>query len=240
MRLKSLSRRRPSAALVVSFVALFVALGGAGWAAVNLPAGSVGTRQLQNGAVTTPKIRNLAVNFNKIAFGTVGIRRINTNTVQVRVDGSCSGATGAIGAIDDQGRATCNSTQPTEFQVSANASPVGTSSTTVVTKALPPHQSYLGFANPYASITGSSAGQSVTVTCTLSADGVSTTRSAAVEIGPSKRTLQTAIPIVMPVPSASTASNATLACSQSSTPASPTPTVTVLPTLNLLQVAANS
>jgi hypothetical protein len=40
----------------VAYLALFVALGGTGYAAVNLPAGSVGTRQLRNGAVTPAKL----------------------------------------------------------------------------------------------------------------------------------------------------------------------------------------
>ena len=41
---------------VVAYLALFVALGGTSYAAVNLPAGSVGTRQLRNGAVTNKKL----------------------------------------------------------------------------------------------------------------------------------------------------------------------------------------
>ena len=35
----------------VAYIALFVALGGTSYAAINLPAGSVGTRQLQNQAI---------------------------------------------------------------------------------------------------------------------------------------------------------------------------------------------
>ena len=44
-------RRRPSPALVVACLALAVALGGTGYAAMVLPANSVGTKQLRNGAV---------------------------------------------------------------------------------------------------------------------------------------------------------------------------------------------
>jgi hypothetical protein len=40
----------------VGYLALFVALGGTSYAAVNLPAGSVGTRQLRNGSVTPAKL----------------------------------------------------------------------------------------------------------------------------------------------------------------------------------------
>lgn len=48
--------RAPSPALVISLIALFVALGGTTYAAVNLPANSVGTAQLKNNAVTAAKI----------------------------------------------------------------------------------------------------------------------------------------------------------------------------------------
>jgi hypothetical protein len=41
---------------VVAYLALFVALGGTSYAAFNLPAGSVGSRELKNGAVTATKL----------------------------------------------------------------------------------------------------------------------------------------------------------------------------------------
>jgi hypothetical protein len=41
---------------LVAYLALFVALGGTSYAAVSLPAGSVGTRQLRNGSVTRVKL----------------------------------------------------------------------------------------------------------------------------------------------------------------------------------------
>lgn len=48
--------RRPSPALVVAVIALFVALGGTSYAALRLPKNSVGTAQLKRGAVTKGKI----------------------------------------------------------------------------------------------------------------------------------------------------------------------------------------
>jgi hypothetical protein len=48
--------RAPSPALVISLIALFVALGGTTYAATSLPANSVGTPQIKNGAVTGSKL----------------------------------------------------------------------------------------------------------------------------------------------------------------------------------------
>jgi hypothetical protein len=55
---RSLSRFRPTPSLVVASVALFTALGGGAYAAVSLPAHSVGTRELRSAAVTSAKVRD--------------------------------------------------------------------------------------------------------------------------------------------------------------------------------------
>ena len=49
---------RPSPALVISLVALFVALGGTGYAATQLAKNSVGAKQLRKGAVSSAKVKN--------------------------------------------------------------------------------------------------------------------------------------------------------------------------------------
>ncbi len=54
--MKNRSLTKPSPALVISMLALFVALGGAGYAATALPKDSVGTAQIKNKAVTAPKL----------------------------------------------------------------------------------------------------------------------------------------------------------------------------------------
>jgi hypothetical protein len=72
------SVRRPSAALVVSGIALVVALGGTSYAAFALPQNSVGTSQLRNGAVTDTKIKNSAVTKAKLNLaGVVAPSAIN-------------------------------------------------------------------------------------------------------------------------------------------------------------------
>jgi hypothetical protein len=56
---------------VVATLALFIALGGASYAAIKLPKNSVGTKQLKKNAVTTAKLRNGAVTAAKLRPGTI-------------------------------------------------------------------------------------------------------------------------------------------------------------------------
>ena len=49
---------RPTPAMVVAVIALFVALGGTGYAALKLPPQSVGKKELKRNAVTTAKVDN--------------------------------------------------------------------------------------------------------------------------------------------------------------------------------------
>ena len=109
----SLLRRRPSAPLVVSFLALFVALGGAGWAAIRIPANSVGNAQLQNFSVGAAKLRPNSVTSAKIGAGAVGARQVNASQVQLRVTSSC--LIGAIQSLTVAGDVTCTPALPGEF-----------------------------------------------------------------------------------------------------------------------------
>ena len=119
MRFSPLLRRRPSASLVVSFAALFVALGGVGYAATQLPANSVGSAQLKNGSVGNWKLKANSVGTRKIINGSVGAKQINSTQVQLRVASTCS--TGAIKTVGLSGTVTCTPTLPGEVGTSAAA-----------------------------------------------------------------------------------------------------------------------
>jgi hypothetical protein len=71
-----LSRFRPSPALVISVIALFVAMGGVGYAAA-----TIGTNDIQNGAVTTPKLAGGAVTGPKIGGSAVGSTKVLNNSL---------------------------------------------------------------------------------------------------------------------------------------------------------------
>ena len=64
--------RRLTYANVVATLALFIALGGASYAALKLPKNSVGPKQLKKNAVTTPKIKDRAVTAAKIQVSGLG------------------------------------------------------------------------------------------------------------------------------------------------------------------------
>lgn len=55
--MKRFLNHRPSGAMLVALLALFAAVGGGAYAAVTLPANSVGSTQLRNGAVTAQKVK---------------------------------------------------------------------------------------------------------------------------------------------------------------------------------------
>jgi hypothetical protein len=55
--MERLLRFRPSPAMVVACAALFISLGGVGYAAIVLPANSVGTKQLKKNAVNSAKVK---------------------------------------------------------------------------------------------------------------------------------------------------------------------------------------
>lgn len=239
MRFSSLVRRRPSAPLVISFAALFVALGGVGYAATQLPANSVGSAQLRNGSVGNWKLKWGAVGTRKIQNGAVGAKQVKSSQVQLRVSAACS--TGAVRAIGLSGSVSCTPALPNEVGKSATPVTLGAASTSVATESLPAGSSYLVLAYPHAVITGA-AGQHVEVACTLSVPGGATnsvTKSLAVDVVSGSRSPAGSIPLALPVSSATSAQTATVDCTDTATPSTPAPTVAVDTTVNAIQTAAN-
>src|SRR6202042_1738431 len=248
LRLKSLVRRRPSAPMVVSFVALFVALGGASYAATQLPANSVGTAQLQNGSVGNWKLKSNAVGARKIINGSGGAKKVNSSRVQLRVASSCS--TGAISAVGLSGSVTCTPTVGNEYGSNTAATTVGASATKVATQSLAAGSSYLVMAYPHVVVSGLS-GQHVEVGCTLSvpagsgtpppANPTTTTKTLAVDVGSVAHPAAGTIPLVLPVASSTSIQPATVNCTDmSANPATPAPTVTVDTTISAIQTASNN
>lgn len=74
-------RARLTFANLVACLALFVALGGASYAATRLPKNSVGAKQLKNGAVTTAKLKAKAVTGAKLKPGAVGTAALANGAV---------------------------------------------------------------------------------------------------------------------------------------------------------------
>jgi hypothetical protein len=66
-----LPRRLPSPAMIVACIALTVALGGTSYAAIKLPAASVGTKQLKKGAVTGVKVKRNTITGTQIVESTL-------------------------------------------------------------------------------------------------------------------------------------------------------------------------
>lgn len=229
MPLKSLMRRRPSAAIVISSVALFMSLGGVGYAAISIPNNSVGTAQLKNNAVS----------YRKIQPDAVGIVRANTRQLQVRVSGTCA-AGSAMGTINQVGKVTCNKALPSEFGTTNNTATLGSGATAITSVALPTGASYVAFANPTATVTpaaGVTTRQHVTISCTLTVGSNTATRSVTLDTTTvSGETTTGSIPLQATGPSGT----GSVSCSDTSAGPGAAPTVSVTSTINAIQTAGNS
>ena len=67
--MRSTHFHRPSPAMLVAFVALLMAVGGTSYAAITLPANSVGTKQIKKNAVTGAKVKNRSLKAVDFALG---------------------------------------------------------------------------------------------------------------------------------------------------------------------------
>jgi hypothetical protein len=95
--------RRPSPTLGVALLALFIALGGTGIAAVTaVPSNSVGTAQLRNDSVTRAKIAHQSITSVLIKPGSLMASDFAAGQIPAGPKGD-TGATGATGAKGDTG-----------------------------------------------------------------------------------------------------------------------------------------
>jgi hypothetical protein len=99
----------------VAYLALFVALGGTSYAAIKLPANSVGAKQIKDGAVTSKQIKDGAVTSSKIKAGTITADNLAPGTLQAGGIGPAGpagpkGDTGPAGPKGDRGSAGANAT----------------------------------------------------------------------------------------------------------------------------------
>lgn len=255
MKLRSLTSRRPSAALVVSSAALFMSMGGVGVAATGL----IGTNQIRNDAVTFKKIApnsvgrvrlanngvvnsklaHDSVSYKDIQPGAVGSVRSNINQMQERVKGACA-AGSAFASVNNKGAVTCNATAPQEYGSSATAKAVTLNGTAATTGsvALPTGPSYLGFANTALTATSGANAVNVTVKCTFTVGTATTTQSAVLHTdGTVGDTTSATIPTTQLAGAAGTSS---VACTASVPTGDALPAVTGLSAINAIATAANN
>lgn len=104
---------RPSFPTVISLLALFIALGGVSYAAIQIPANSVGTKQLKNSSVTSSKVKDRSLRSTDFAPGQIpagpagatgpqGIQGVPGSPGATGLSGA-TGNTGATGATGDPG-----------------------------------------------------------------------------------------------------------------------------------------
>src|SRR3954447_5169731 len=90
----------PPPALAIALLALFVAIGGTGYAALKLPKNSVGAKQLRKGAVRSSDIAANAVTGPKVKQGSLNASDFATGSLPSGARGvqGEKGATGANGS----------------------------------------------------------------------------------------------------------------------------------------------
>jgi hypothetical protein len=120
--MKSLRLRRPSPALIISIIALVMAMGGTGYAALKLPKNSVGAKQLRNNSVTGAKVKNHSLTGSDVKLSSLGTVPSATNAT------NATNATTAANASALQGHpasdfATGPGNQKIDFRAADNTGP---------------------------------------------------------------------------------------------------------------------
>jgi hypothetical protein len=92
--------RRISPSMVVACIALVISLGGVSYAAVKLPKGSVGSRELKKNAVTRVAVKNSAINGSKVATDSLTGSDIKEATLGAVALAAASTHANAAAALD--------------------------------------------------------------------------------------------------------------------------------------------
>ena len=162
--------RKPSPALVISLLALSVALGGTAYAGITISKNSVGTNQLKNGAVTTKKIKNGNVTASKI--NTTGLTV--PNALHANHADTAANATNATNATNLGGLAPSAYETASNYTQSSTATPI---TSTVATIGSPIQITTAGTSRVIASAavhaTNGVAGTGVYLVCHITIDGTS-------------------------------------------------------------------
>ncbi len=102
--MKPALKRRPQPALVISLVALFVALGGTSYAAVAITGkdvadGSLSGRDIHNGSLRSTDVRNGSLTVADLSPGAISSLRGSAGARGARGPTGRTGATGTFGAV---------------------------------------------------------------------------------------------------------------------------------------------
>ena len=251
VRIRFLTRRRPSVSIVISSAALFISLGGVGYAASDMigtdqikdnavtykkiAPNAVGKVRLANGGVINSKIAKDAVSYQNIQPNAVGTKRANINQLQARVKGTCASGQ-AFASVDNNGAVKCNATLPQEFSATGTAT-LSPAPATVSSLALPAGPTYLVFASPQISATSTGTAKRVTASCTLTVGANTLTRSAVAAVDGTARDVST---VSLPLQVAGASGTSTVVCTATAPAGGTQPTITAISPMNALQTAQNN
>ena len=138
-RARAAPRLRLSYANVMATIAVFIALGGGAYAAVQLPADSVGTQQIRPHAVTRSRLADQSVSTGALARNSVSLNRLSSG-VRSLLTRNAPGAQGAPGISGPAGAPGTRS-----FRASGSDSADYASGATLVSVSVPSNGLYILF-----------------------------------------------------------------------------------------------
>jgi hypothetical protein len=129
-------RTRLTYANVMATVGVFIALGGGAYAAVLIPANSVGAKQIKKNAVSGKKIAKNAVDSSKVKNGSLTAADIKLSTLPK----SPAAANADHAAVADNATHATNADNATNATNAANATNAGHATTADTASGLTPHE----------------------------------------------------------------------------------------------------